>query len=350
MRSKVTREMIRTTLILMMIDVQVVTVVEKSKKRRRGDRVEAKVKGWTKYYGGEITRVNDDGTYDIKFDDGERKRGVKDSEIKGNKGDDKDDSDDDDDRRSSRGSSRKTKKRRRGDRVEAKVKGWTKYYGGEITRVNDDGTYDIKFDDGERKRGVKDSEIKGNKGDDIDDSDIDDDRRSSRDSSRKTKKRRRGDRVEAKVKGWTKYYGGEITRVNDDGTYDIKFDDGERKRGVKDSEIKGNKGDDKDDSDIDDDRRSSRDSSRKTKKRRRGDRVEAKVKGWTKYYGGEITRVNDDGTYDIKFDDGERKRGVKIVRSKVTREMIRTTWILMMIDVQVVTVVEKQRNVVVVIV
>ena len=64
------------------------------------------------------------------------------------------------------------------------MKGWTKYYGGEITRVNDDGTYDIKFDDGERKRGVKDSEIKS-KGD-SDESDIDDDRRSSR-GSRKTK-------------------------------------------------------------------------------------------------------------------------------------------------------------------
>ena len=35
-------------------------------------------------------------------------------------------------------------------------------------------------------------------------------------------------------------------------------------------------------------------------------RVEAKVSGWTKYYAGEITRVNRDGTYDIKFDDGER--------------------------------------------
>ena len=48
----------------------------------------------------------------------------------------------------------------RGDRVEAKVSGWTKYYGGEITRVNRDGTYDIKFDDGERKSGVKSSQIK----------------------------------------------------------------------------------------------------------------------------------------------------------------------------------------------
>ena len=31
---------------------------------------------------------------------------------------------------------------------------------GEITRVNRDGTYDIKFDDGERKSGVKSSQIK----------------------------------------------------------------------------------------------------------------------------------------------------------------------------------------------
>merc|ERR1711871_1932129 len=150
-------------------------------------------------------------------------------------------------------------------------------------------------------------------GDDDDyDDDTDRDDRRSRSKSKKrgasNKKRRRGDRVEAKVKGWTKYYGGEITRVNDDGTYDIKFDDGERKRGVKNSEIKGGKGDDDDDDDDTD--RDDRRSRSKSKKRRRGDRVEAKVKGWTKYYGGEITRVNDDGTYDIKFDDGERKRGV----------------------------------------
>ena len=81
------------------------------------------------------------------------------------------------------------------------MKGWTKYYGGEITRVNDDGTYDIKFDDGERKRGVKDSEIKGSKGDDFDESDNDDDRRSSRSSRSKSKKRRRGARDETHVRG-----------------------------------------------------------------------------------------------------------------------------------------------------
>ena len=48
-----------------------------------------------------------------------------------------------------------------GDKVEAKCAGWTKYYGGEIVRKNSDGTYDIKFEDGERKRGVKENQIRG---------------------------------------------------------------------------------------------------------------------------------------------------------------------------------------------
>ena len=65
------------------------------------------------------------------------------------------------------------------------------------------------------------------------------------------KKIRRGDGIEAKVKWWTKYYGGAVTRVNV-GTYDIKFDDGERKHGVKQSQIKGGEDEDDDESDYDD--------------------------------------------------------------------------------------------------
>ena len=113
---------------------------------------------------------------------------------------------------------------------------------------------------------------------------------------------REGDRVEAKVAGWTRYYKGEVTRVNSDGTYDIRFDDGERKRGVRADQIKsGGSGS----SSTERDERSSGSSSH-----REGDHVEAKVAGWTRYYKGEVTRVNSDGTYDIRFDDGER-RGVR---------------------------------------
>ena len=100
--------------------------------------------------------------------------------------------------------------------------------------------------------------------------------------------------MEAKCRGWTKYYGGEILRVNSDGTYDIKFDDGERKRGVEADRIKGGSG-------GDDDRSSS--SSRPAL--REGDRVEAKCKGWTKYYGGEILRVNSEIASDTSREGGE---------------------------------------------
>ena len=48
-----------------------------------------------------------------------------------------------------------------GNKVEAKVRGWTKYFKGEIGRVNSDRTVDILFEDGETKRGVTDEQIKG---------------------------------------------------------------------------------------------------------------------------------------------------------------------------------------------
>ena len=49
----------------------------------------------------------------------------------------------------------------------------------------------------------------------------------------------------------------------------------------------------------------------------KGIRLEAKLKGWTKYYKGKITSVNRDGTFDILFDDGDRKSEVdaKLIRS-----------------------------------
>ena len=157
-------------------------------------------------------------------------------------------------------------------------------------------------------------------------------RRSKRSSNRQKKvliddiSISKGDRVEAKLKGWTKYYKGKITRENRDGTYDILFDDGERKSKVDAKLIKsletklkktkkktkrghGSDSDDDEDNDSDDDKDDVSIS--------KGDRVEAKLKGWTKYYKGKITKENRDGTYDILFDDGERKSKVdaKLIKS-----------------------------------
>ena len=109
----------------------------------------------------------------------------------------------------------------KGDRVEAKLKGWTKYYKGKITRENRDGTYDILFDDGERKSKVdakliksletkrkKDEEKKTKRGGG---SDSDDDEDNDSDDDDDDVSISKGDRVEAKLKGWTKYYKGKIT-------------------------------------------------------------------------------------------------------------------------------------------
>ena len=126
--------------------------------------------------------------------------------------------------------------------------------------MNSDDTYDIKFEDGERKRGVRKDQVRSLGGGS--------DRDRDRDSRSSTKTRREGDKIKAKCTGWTKYYAGEITRVNSDGTYDIRFEDGERKRGVKEDQIEGGGGDDRD---RDRDSRSTSSASI-----REGDRVEAK--------------------------------------------------------------------------
>ena len=138
--------------------------------------------------------------------------------------------------------------------------------------------------EGEHKRGVTELQIEGGE--------IDDQPEGERKiETPPAPTVRQGDKVKAKCTGWTKFYAGEITHVNSDGTYDIMFIDGEIKRGIEHSQIEGG---------SDDDRDSDRDSS--SKKRREGDRVKVKVAGWTKYRRGKITRINSDGTYDIKFD------------------------------------------------
>ena len=211
------------------------------------------------------------------------------------------DSDSDSDTRSSS----KTYYRR--DRVEAKVAGWPRYREGEVVGVNNDGTYDIRFTDGEEKRRVRSKQMRST-----------DDRR---DSGRKKDSRKSvGDTVEAKCRGWKRYQMGKITRVNRDGTYDVTFDDGDQKSGVTPEQIRGGRGgrggrDDTDDSrewrDRDRDRDSDRDRDGGNGNFKRGDKVKAKVAGWTKYYEGKITEDNGDGTFDIRFNDGEEKRNVR---------------------------------------
>ena len=175
-----------------------------------GDKVKAKCKGWTKHYPGTIKRDNGDGTYDIEFDDGETKRDVPRAQVEavdtGRTTGDRDR--DTRDTRDTRGGGGSSGALSRGDKVTAKVKGWTKHYPGTIKRDNGDGTFDIEFDDGETKRDVPRSMIEGGSGSGRGGDDDPPLRDAGGGSSSSSSKLSRGDKVKAKVKGWTKHYPG----------------------------------------------------------------------------------------------------------------------------------------------
>ncbi len=139
--------------------------------------------------------MNRDGTYDIRYEDGDRESGVKADYIRSlGGGIDK--------------SSSASSSFREGDAVEARFGGRDKWFKGKITNVNRDGTYDIRYDDGDRESGVKADYIRSLGGGS--------DRPSSASSFREAED------VEARFGGRDKWYKGKITNVNRDGTYDIR--------------------------------------------------------------------------------------------------------------------------------
>ena len=115
-----------------------------------------------------------------------------------------------------------------------------------------------------------------------------------------------GQQIEAKITGWTKYYTGEITRARSDGSYDIKFEDGERKTNVQTKQIRSI-------STSDGGAQKQNTSSRGGNSRFRqakytlNQRVEARSGTSTSWKSARIGRVHSDGVYDIKFNNGTRE-------------------------------------------
>ena len=81
--------------------------------------------------------------------------------------------------------------------------------------------------------------------------------------------------------------------VNSNGTYDIRYDDGDEERNVSAYKIRRKAG------------------AAASTKLREGDAVEARYRGREKYYKGKISRDRMDGTYDINYDDGEKELRVE---------------------------------------
>ncbi|KAG3156427.1 hypothetical protein PI126_g8767 [Phytophthora idaei] len=253
----------------------------KSKKSLKvGDKVRARYNKGSKMISGEIAAVHRDGTYDIRYEDGDKEKNVaaKDIEIEEREPE-----------------SKSSSTLRVGDSIKASYKNGVKMFPGKISRIHSDGTYDITFNDGDSERRVPRSRIKS---------------KSKEDNLPKKKNGFSiGDAVKAKHKKGTKYFPGKIARIRSDGTYDIEYDDGDSETHVDASLI------------VSTESETATKPVSKTRRFEVGDVVKARYKKGTKLFSGKITRVRSDGTYDIKYDDGDTEMHVESSHIEAEEEL-----------------------------
>lgn len=270
-----------------------------------GDAVQARYKKGVKWFPGKIKSVHSDGTYDIRYDDGDVEMRVIAAHIEPVQSE----------RDLHLTSTTKKSPQHRlmddfsvGDVVSARYKRGKKLFPGKIVKVRTDGTYDIRYDDGDVEMHVEASLIERS---------IDSARTNDSEPQKKNHLNLNelavGDHIKAnykkepKNKGVRRLFSGKITRVRTDGTFDIKYDDDDVETHVERSFIE-----------ISAEERSQSSPSKK-KSLAVGDSVKARFKRGTKWFTGKITRAHSNGTYDIKYDDGDIE--TRVEKSYVEAEL-----------------------------
>merc|ERR1712146_88520 len=115
--------------------------------------------------------------------------------------------------------------------------------------------------------------------------------------------------VEARYRGGRQWLKGKIVKCNSNDTFQVLYDNGKKEKFVKREYIRrleDDSGSDNSDSDSSDSDSEDEDDSISV-----GDHVEARFGGRKKWYKATVMRENRDGTYDLKYDDGDRERSVK---------------------------------------
>lgn len=279
----------------------------KSTVLKEGDAIEARFRGkGTRWYKGKIFRVRMNGTYDIHYDDGDRDSGIASEHVRLLNAQN-------DSFREHEGNSdrMRTSKLSVGMRVEAQYRGKARFYAGTIKNARMNGTFDIDYDDGDQEIEVSEELIRPiRKVNDASPSLDDHGSFSSRsDSSEKlpteTEKKitfKSGDKVEAKCRGkGSRWYRGTISRMRNNGTYDVDYDDGDRDLGLPFDKI----------------RRVGQINNTKQLRLSVGMNIEANYRGRSQFEPGKIVRDNNDGTYDILFENGKEESYVPLQMIRV---------------------------------
>ena len=159
--------------------------------------------------------------------------------------------------------------------VQVQLDGTDEFVRARIDQVNDDGTYAVNYESGDAEPNVAAARIRN-----VPEPEFS-----------------KGDRVEANYNGEGAFYAGEIGNVNDDGTYNINYNDGDSEVNVPAERVRKPP--------------PAPDSSITYEPRQR---IEANFNGEGAFYSGVIEVVNSDGTYNIKYDDGDSETNVPPAR------------------------------------
>lgn len=96
-----------------------------------------------------------------------------------------------------------------------------------------------------------------------------------------------GTLIEARYRGRGRFYPGRIKNINDNGTFNIEYDDGEKEFNVSRDFIRH------------------REQPSPTNTFTIDEPVEARFRGRGRYFPGRIQRIGENGTYDIRYDDAD---------------------------------------------
>lgn len=292
----------------------------------KGDKVEARFGGGSRWSKATVERKHRDGTYSLRYDDGDeemavekrmiRRIGARNSPTAGSRSPG---------RRVVSGVESETdnaarKSFRVGDDIEARYKRGRKWYPGVIRAINHDGTYDIRYKDGDSEHDVEPGLVRGLGMASVNSlaTSATSESNTMRGGSRSSFDFAVGEKVEARFGGRSRWYKATVDVKNRDGTYDLIYADGDEERRVGSDLIRrvdGGAGT----------RQVSRSPGRRVvsgagtdsevdpvggARLREGDEIEARYKRGPKYYPGVIRTVNRDGTYDIRYKDGDSERSV----------------------------------------
>jgi galactitol-specific phosphotransferase system IIB component len=191
-----------------------------------------------------------------------------------------------------------------GEKVEAPFKGSSKAYSGKVIVDNKDGTYAIKFDDGDEDPRVPESKIKRTGDPNL--------AMKVNATGASSHSYRMGEKIEARYNGGMTWLPGMVISVDrDTGHCDIRYDNGREEKTVDAKYIRAR-------TDLSSSRQpGTSDSDSDMPSFSLNDKIEARHRGGPKWYAGRICHVNNDGSYNIRYADGEEE-------SKVPGRFIRT--------------------------